>query len=72
MDALLEIDGINDNKLIMKSGEVFEISDEHKLCVYNIECNKFEMIDFQLGRSGFMTVLTRSGEVYAWGTNDAG
>ncbi len=30
------------------------------------------MIDFQLGRSGFMTVLTRSGEVYAWGTNDAG
>lgn len=34
--------------------------------------NKFEMTDFQLGRAGFITVLTRSGEVYTWGTNDAG
>jgi Regulator of chromosome condensation (RCC1) repeat len=30
------------------------------------------MADFQLGRAGFITVLTRSGELYTWGTNDAG
>lgn len=30
------------------------------------------MVDFHLGRAGFITVLTRGGEVYTWGTNDAG
>lgn len=34
--------------------------------------NKFDMTDFQLGRAGFIAVVTRAGEVYTWGANDAG
>lgn len=30
------------------------------------------MGDFQIGRSGFMVVLTRTGEIHTWGANDAG
>lgn len=30
------------------------------------------MIDFQIGRSGFSVVLTRGGQIYTWGANEAG
>ena len=43
MDALLEIDEISDNILKMKSGESFEVSIDHRLCVYNRDLDKFEM-----------------------------
>lgn len=47
MDALLEIEEIENNKLIMKSGEEFDVSLDHKIAVYNITQEKFEMIDFK-------------------------
>lgn len=31
-----------------------------------------ELSDFQIGRSGFTTLLTREGQIYAWGSNEAG
>jgi len=34
--------------------------------------NKFELADYQLGRTGFIVVLTRAGELYTWGANEAG
>ena len=46
MDALLEIDEMSENILKMKSGEIFEVSNDHKLCVYNRILDKFEMVDF--------------------------
>lgn len=46
MDALLGIDEINNNSIKMKSGEIFEVSNEHKLCVYNRVLDKFEMVEF--------------------------
>ena len=30
------------------------------------------MVDFQIGRSGFLTLLTREGQIYTWGNNDSG
>lgn len=47
MDALLEIEEIENNRLIMKSGEEFDVSIDHKIAVYNILQEKFEMIDFK-------------------------
>ena len=47
MDALLEIDEISDNILKMKSGELFEVSSDHRLCVYNKILDKFEMEYFE-------------------------
>jgi len=47
MDALLEIEEIENNKLIMKSGEEFDVSLDHKIAVYNIIQEKFEMVDFK-------------------------
>jgi alpha-tubulin suppressor-like RCC1 family protein len=31
-----------------------------------------DLLDFHIGRSGFTVLLTRSGQVYAWGANEAG
>jgi len=31
-----------------------------------------ELADFDLGKSGFLAVLTRQGSVYTWGVNDFG
>ena len=47
MDALLEIEEIDNNKLIMIYGEEFDVSLDHKIAVYNITQEKFEMIDFK-------------------------
>ncbi len=47
MDALLEIDEISNNILKMKSGELFEVSSDHRLCVYNKVLDKFEMEYFE-------------------------
>lgn len=47
MDALLEIDEISNNILKMKSGELFEVSSDHRLCVYNKILDKFEMEYFE-------------------------
>lgn len=60
MDALLEIDMINDNILKMKSGEIFEVSNDHKLCVYNKILDKFEMLEFEniLDISNYLIVNT--------------
>lgn len=30
------------------------------------------MVDFQMGRSGYIAVLSRDGKVYTWGSNEAG
>lgn len=31
-----------------------------------------DIVDFQIGRSGFLTLLTREGSVFTWGNNDSG
>ena len=31
-----------------------------------------DIVDFQIGRSGFLALLTREGQIYTWGQNDSG
>jgi DNA topoisomerase-2 len=59
MDALLEIESINNNNLILKSGESLIISYDHKMCVYNKKDDKFEMVDFlKLNINDYLIVNT--------------
>jgi DNA topoisomerase-2 len=46
MDALLEIEKIYSDSILMKSGELFNVSSDHLLCVYNRLSDKFEMVEF--------------------------
>ena len=46
MDALLEIEKIYSDSILMKSGELFKVSSDHLLCVYNRLSDKFEMVEF--------------------------
>lgn len=47
MDALLEIESIDGDNLILKTGDSFLISDDHQMCVYNKNSDKFEMVNFK-------------------------
>ena len=46
MDALLEIEKVYSDCILMKSGELFNVSSDHLLCVYNRILDKFEMVEF--------------------------
>jgi DNA gyrase/topoisomerase IV subunit B len=61
MNALLEIEDIYFDSILMKSGELFNVSNDHSLCVYNRVLDKFEMIEFNsLNKIDFLIVNTFS------------
>ena len=60
MESLLEIEYINYDSITLKSGEVFNISRDHKLCVYDRFYDKFKMIEFSniLNKEDYLIVNT--------------
>ena len=61
MDALLEIENVYDDSILMKSGELFNVSNDHLLCVYNRLLDKFEMLEFnKINKIDFLIVNTFS------------
>lgn len=59
MDALLEIEKIYSDSILMKSGELFNVSSDHLLCVYNRLSDKFEMVEFSnINKIDFLIVNT--------------
>jgi DNA topoisomerase II len=46
MESLLEIESISYNTIKLKSGQLFNISRDHKLCVYDRNDGKFKMVEF--------------------------
>ena len=59
MDALLEIEKVYSDCILMKSGELFNVSSDHLLCVYNRILDKFEMVEFNnINKMDYLIVNT--------------
>lgn len=48
MESLLKIQSVKDDSMFMESGEIFIVSRDHLICVYNRNLEKFEMVKFSL------------------------
>lgn len=46
MESLLKIQSVKEDSMFMESGEIFIVSRDHLICVYNISLEKFEMVKF--------------------------
>jgi hypothetical protein len=59
MDELLKIESINNGTMVMESGDSFDVSIDHSMCVYNKTLGKFKMVEFgKMNTTDYLLVNT--------------